>query len=195
MVGRASLSVEKNTRLTWLVNSDFGGSIPSVFAISILSGMMAYPVRVVETAKQLKLGVTESVATGDREKGNEADPFVANMPKNLTLENCLVDKGKYSTLEDQRAHFRERMLGMASEIENEANGWTLLGKTQMEGLSPEQQLDVYEKKVEWSEVNQLRSVVETDLSCDHIFDYLLNDFQRVGLYKPFHERISEDEAR
>ena len=39
------------TRLTWLVNMDFGGLVPSSFISSLLVGLMVYPTSVVEDVK------------------------------------------------------------------------------------------------------------------------------------------------
>ena len=48
------------------------------------------------------------------------------------------------------------------------------GRTRAKGVAPEDQLDVYERVVDWSAVKQLRSVFETThFSCDDVFDAIL----------------------
>ena len=51
------------------------------------------------------------------------------------------------------------------------------GKTDAKGVAPGDQLDVYERVVNWSAVKQLRSVVETELACDDIFEFIAKTLQ------------------
>ena len=53
-------------------------------------------------------------------------------------------------------------------------------RTTAKGIAPEDQLDVYERAVDWSAVKQLRSVLETtDFSCDDVFDCLVTTVDRT----------------
>ena len=70
--------------------------------------------------------------------------------------------------------------------------WIYFAKTQMAGIPQDEQLNVYEKKVTWSTVNQLRSTIETKYTCDEVFDVLLASFgNRVCLCVTLMRRRSE----
>ena len=117
---------------------------------------------------------------------------IINMPKDLTLKDCLVKK-EFVTIEDQRQHFRYRMLDMARQGHDEEDGWAFFGKTDMKGLPVSDQLDVYAREVEWSEAKQYRSVVETGFSCDEVFDYLLAEFANDCTFLILASRAREEE--
>ena len=51
------------------------------------------------------------------------------------------------------------------------------GKSTAKGVAPTDQVDVYERKVQWSAVPQLRSVVEAAFTCDEVFEFLRNNFE------------------
>ena len=65
--------------------------------------------------------------------GYEEDPFITNIPKEWSLSDCIVDKSKFTTMEDQRAHFQERMREMARADRDEEDGWKFYGKTSLSG--------------------------------------------------------------
>ena len=172
LVGEANARGE--TRLTWLTNVSMGGSLPSSFSALLMVKMMALPIHIVKEAQAFIGRDTKSAFLPIMTESE--DPFVANMPTDLTIDDCLVDKNKHPNLVAQRAYFQERMLDMAQAGSDDEKGWTFLSKTKMKGFSPEQQLDVYERAVPWSQVKQMRSVEETRFSCDQVFDFLLFDF-------------------
>ena len=87
-----------------------------------------------EEAKK-KAAATDSASggmggeVGEEQDENDQDPFIANMPKDLSLSDCIVDKSKFKTIEDQRAHFQERMREMARTGHDEEDGWKFYCKT------------------------------------------------------------------
>ena len=161
---------QKRTRLTWLVNTDFGGSIPSAFALSILVSMMDLPVSVVADARVHAMTSLLDAETKKRKDGNASMPKVedengdtywATMPEDLAIEDCLIDPAKHATLKLQREHHGKEMLAMADDDE----GWALLCKTEMVDVPPQDQMEVWEKKFDWSAGKVLRSTETTDASC------------------------------
>ena len=46
-------------------------------------------------------------------------------------------------------------------------------------MNEDQQLDVYEKEVDWSTTKQLRSVLDTELSVDDLFDYMVDEWTQA----------------
>ena len=77
---------------------------------------------------------------GEEEREDpEEDPFIAHMPKEWSLSDCIVDKSKFKTMEDQRAHFRERMWEMARANRDEEDGWKFYCKTNSSTLSDSEQ--------------------------------------------------------
>ena len=137
---------------------------------------------------------TAAIGKGKRDR-EEQDPFVANMPKDLAFEDCLVDKQAYGTMEDQRAFFSEQMRAMAREGQDEEDGWIFASKTALKGLPLEEQLDVYARKVDWSKAEQLRSVVETEFTCDKVFDHLLAIFTGSMMGEAFRNALTSHQAR
>ena len=53
----------RKTQLTWLVNMDFGGLIPTAFTTGMLVSLMAFPISVAEDAKKLKDADKKKIAT------------------------------------------------------------------------------------------------------------------------------------
>ena len=70
---------------------------------------------------------------GEEQDENDQDPFIANMPKEWSLSDCIVDKSKFKTMEEQRAHFQKRMLEMARADRDEEDGWKFYCKTSRAG--------------------------------------------------------------
>ena len=60
--------------------------------------------------------------------------FIANSPNDWSLSDCIVDKSKFKTIEDQRAHFQERMREMARADRDEEDGWKFYCKTNAAGV-------------------------------------------------------------
>merc|ERR1711871_1274570 len=120
---------------------------------------------------------------GEEQDENDQDPFIANIPKNWSLSDCIVDKSKFKTIEEQRAHFEKRMLEMARAGHDEEDGWQFYRKTNYATEAELQQLDIWQRDVPWSSVKQLRTVLETEYSIDDIFDAILHIFVRTGKSK------------
>ena len=103
----------------------------------------------------------------------DADPFIANLPTNLTVGDLIVDVGgdvgKFKTMKDQNAYFVAKMLKMAREGHDDEDGWTFKSRVQPEGV------DVYERKVEWSPVAQLRSRWTASCSVEKVAEYLTSE--------------------
>ena len=60
---------------------------------------------------------------------NEQDPYIANIPKDWSLSDCIVDKSKFKTIKEQRAHFEKRILEMARAGHDEEDGWKFYCET------------------------------------------------------------------
>ena len=120
----------------------------------------------------MRARLDDSVPVDQGEDADETDVFLASVPKDLTLRDCLVETFKDKTIDEQRSFFIERMQKMAREGRDKEDGWKYKQKTNAMGVEFEDQIDVYEREVEWSSVKQLRSVVETEFTCDQVFDYL-----------------------
>ena len=79
---------------------------------------------------------------------------IAEELSSLTIEDCIVDVGKdvtFKTIEEQNVHFSQKMREMARYDRDEEGGWSLLTRLEAE------EIDVYERKVTWSNTVQLRS--------------------------------------
>ena len=76
---------------------------------------------------------------GEEQDENDQDPFIANIPKDWSLSDCIVDKSKFKTIEDQRAHFEKRMLEMARAGHDEEDGWKFYRKTNSASVAELQQ--------------------------------------------------------
>ena len=111
----------------------------------------------------IREGEAQMVAT-------DADPFLANMPRNLTIQDLIVDRTKHSSIEEQREAFRTRMLDLATEGRDEEDGWKFYAETDARNV--ERQLDIYARKVAWSSVPTLRTIIETTESPRSIFECL-----------------------
>ena len=82
-------------------------------------------------------------------KESDVDPFIANIPSDLTIADCIVDVGggvgKFKTIEEQNAYFAGKMLEMGREEDSadKENGWKLWWRLEAE------EIDVYEREVAW----------------------------------------------
>ena len=87
--------------------------------------------------------------SGDQEN-REEDPFIANIPKEeeWSLSDCIVDRSKFKTIEDQRAHFRERMRKMALADRDVEDGWKFYCKTKSPALAESEQYVLREDRGE-----------------------------------------------
>ena len=69
------------------------------------------------------------------------------------------------------------MRQMARSGHDREDGWTFYCKTNIEGSNEEEQLDVYQRQVDWSLSKQLRTVVKVDdLSPEEIFDSIVTEW-------------------
>ena len=133
------------------------------------------------TSANTKLWNEESTAARAEENNvdnvtqGEKDLFVAAMRKKLTRQDCIMDKTKHKTIEEQRAYYSARMLRWAREGHDEDDGWKFKCKT-VANSKFRQQLEVHERSVECMPVKQLRSVAHTPVD----LNFLFSDF-RDGL--------------
>ena len=89
------------------------------------------------------------------DKNNE-DPFLTNLPRDLTLADCIVNVGEegvetFKNMDEQNTYMGAKMVEMARGGVDKENGWTLLSRLQPEGV------EVFERTVSWSPAAQLRS--------------------------------------
>ena len=56
-------------------------------------------------------------------------------------------------------------------MSNDQVGWIFKGKSNRSKVTREDQLDVYCRNVAWSKTKQMKSVVESNLSVDELFDH------------------------
>ena len=195
------------TRLTWLVNMDFAGLVPTTFVREGLLNTMFIPRSKVIEMEQGVSGFDPSsrqrgagsVATGSEQEQDEEgeDAFILNMPQNLSPRDCLVAEFKDGkTLDEQRSYFVEKLTEMAREGHDEEDGWKYKGKTNARGVEVEDQLDVYEREVAWSAVKQVRTVVETsEFSCDEVFDLFRDQYASTHFGELQNQTGSDDERK
>ena len=107
---------------------------------------------------------------------SEFDKFVAQLPKDFTLSDCIIDKSLYATIEEQRTDIGERMRLMARQEHDDEDGWNFYAKTIQNGVSEGEQLDVFAREVEWSSTLQLRTRMETDFGVEEVFEFLVDTF-------------------
>ena len=108
-----------------------------------------------------------------KEKEGDLDPFIAALPKDLCLEDCIIDKKAHKTVDEQRAFYGKKM----RELAREKKGWELYATTEKTSRF-KQQLDVYRRPVPWSSANQLRSAVKTDLDLAFLYRYICEGMTR-----------------
>ena len=100
--GMVGISEEPGkTRLTWLINVDFGGLIPSSFAEGLLVSVMVYPLSVAEDAEAYG---RKKVVMKDRGGLN-------NIPRSSAVEELDNESGKVS---------RQEFNGMREDLELKA---------------------------------------------------------------------------
>ena len=141
--------------------------------IKVLQASGGSDARLWSEEKGLQRGVKDEERTQGRVGGMIEDSFSAGMPKDLTLDDCIIDKGKHQTLGEQRDHFVKVMREMAREDRDEENGWHFYDKAgsylmQME----EHDVDIFARDVKWSKAKQMRTIMETDLSSEELFAYV-----------------------
>ena len=88
----------------------------------------------------------------------------------FTLADCLVAQFKDRTIEEQRKYFLSELRKMSRSTD----GWSFYGTTMAHGVAQKKQLDVYARKVSWSEAMQLRAVLEANFAVDDVFQHLLD---------------------
>ena len=162
---------------------DFGGLVPRRIVRDAILAFMSYPQATVNLLKKGEAGRFDeprfNVPRKQKVKGRQGYSKGRRLNdkarKELAREDCLIAEFKGRTLEEQRSFFEKEMKAMAREDDDEKHGWTYKGKTRAVGVSPGEQLRVHERTVTWSPVKQLRSVVETNFSCDELFNFLWTD--------------------
>ena len=183
MVGMPLRVSRRNERtgLTWLVNMDAGGIVPTKFATRFFLYTMIYPrAQLIQmergwSASEPLSPSQDNEAQAAVDKRRDAVNLIA--PQNLTIEDCLIDSFRGKSIHQQRAFFQMKMTEMAKEGCDEELGWKYKGLTHARNVPPEKQIEVYERTVEWSAVKQMRAVVETDFSCEDVFDSAIKGFE------------------
>ena len=125
----------------------------------------------------------ESKDRSSKSEQHHVDPFVATMPTNLSLEDCIIDKAEHKTIGEQRAFYAKKMQEMARVGHDEEDGWTLFGKTDSH-LEP---IEIHQRTVDWSPTKQYRSVAETAVDVEFLFRDICD-----GIYRPV---IAADSAK
>ena len=195
-------SSDKPRRMMWVIKIEYvhneKGREPSGKAtgtrlkattLRLLQGANASQAREWFEAKATKRrqseAIVENSAAADEDdkvtktasEAEEADPFLKNMPKDLTLTDLIVDVGsgaeKFKTLKEQNKYFATRMQEMAREGHDKEDGWAFLARVEPEGV------DVFERKVEWSPVPQMRSRWTALCAVDEVAKFLLSDKSRA----------------
>ena len=116
-------SLERKKRAT-------GGSFSRVTSIEVLQSSNATSARLwAEDGIGLTKGKERENEMGKKKAAAMDNAFIANMPKDLNLSDCIVDKSKFKTIEEQRARFEKRMLEMAGAGHDEEDGWKFYRKT------------------------------------------------------------------
>ena len=169
MVGKPTST--SSCRLTWLVNVKIGGLIPPAFLTMARLNLMVYPLTIVKDAQRWA-AMSKSMKTTNSDLVGRRAEFQGGAEVELGIEDCIIDSGRFPNIEGQRFYFQAEMSHMARGGHDEDDGWLVYGKTQTKDISPEQQLQVHARIVEWSPAKQLRSVLETNLSTDEVFELL-----------------------
>ena len=126
-----------------------------------------------EEGKKEKGAATDSASggmggeVGEEQDESEQDPFIANIPKDWSLSDCIVDKSKFKTIEEQRVHFENRMLEMARAGHDEEDGWKFYCKTNSATVAELQQYVSWKKRYRYTWSSQF----EVQLT-RHFFDLI-----------------------
>ena len=108
--------------------------------------------------------------------GAFSDPFLIGMPADLIMQDCIVDKAKHKTMQEQRKYYQELMLEMQ---EDEGGGWELYGKTAAPEGANSKQLEIHQRSVKWSSAKQLRTVLKTELTTKEVFAEMVREWKIV----------------
>ena len=100
-----------------------------------------------QIAEKTKKAATDSASGELGGKGEEEqeefdeDPFIANIPKEeeWSLSDCIVDRSKFKTIEDQRAYFQKRMRKMARAGRDKEDGWAFYCMTKVPAVPESEQ--------------------------------------------------------
>ena len=107
------------------------------------------------------------------------DPYVAALRvqcQGLALGDCIIDKSRHKSIEEQRIYFATSMREMASDgSQGHNNGWERFGQTSADAESGTK-IDIYSRTVEWSPSKQLRSAAETELGVELLYGDIVNGF-------------------
>ena len=80
-----------------------------------------------------------SGGTGGESEEEHENLFIANIPKELSLADCITDKSEFKTIVEQRAHFQEKMREMARTGHDEEDGWKFYCQTTSPRVAPSEQ--------------------------------------------------------
>ena len=162
---KQSLEDTKPRAMMWVLKVEFkqGSFITSIEVMQSSNGAGA------------RLFSEEGVAMNTRkpekenaEREQELDPFLAGFPRDLRTEDAL--EKEYKTIEEQRASLLSKMRNIVQSVEDQSEGWELLGKTSAPRVEDEDQLDIFARAVEWSPAPQLLSVAETSMELKDLFN-------------------------
>ena len=108
------------------------------------------------------------------------DSFFNAIPKDLTIDDCIVDVGegveRFKTMEEQNEHFCERMIAMARDGHDEEDGWAKVTRLEPEGI------DVFEREVKWSTTPQMRSRWMASCGLQKVAQYFLSGVGNESVY-------------
>ena len=93
----------------------------------------------------------------------------------LGLKDCIIDKTKHKTIEEQREFYAKSMREMAHG-DDDANRWELYGKTSSRLVEAHKQGDIHQRDVSWSPTKQMRTAIDSELSVKEIFSSLVSNF-------------------
>ena len=160
--------------------------------MSIISSASSLPHGTEKSAKMQEQGGSgkEMVAQSGMTKPKPAsadDSFYANFPQDLTLEDCIVDKAKHKTIEEQRSAFQTKMREAARPA---YQGFNYYRMSNFKGVPAQEQVEIYERIVDWSSSKQMRTDYDTDLSVEEVFRFLMKTFQEETMARAASKQTS-----
>ncbi len=111
------------TRLTWLLNMDFGGLVPSSFTACLFVNMMLYPLTTVDDAKKLK-DQKKDPSSSSLELDNDSEVsrnLFEEMQKKLELlqDELEVSLGKTKEAEVEKEALRDRVKALEGKVKTQ----------------------------------------------------------------------------
>ena len=175
----------KPTKMMWVIKIHYEfsqGLLPTKFASGSLAISAEAKVKCIEVL-QSSNGTTSKIWNEDEVDPTNADrssdPQTHEVkrhwpsPQEFTISECIIDKAKYSTIEEQRDDISKQLLMMARTGHDEEDGWEHWAEAEVPADPTMTGISVYEREVDWSPVEQLRSSLETKFTVEIIFEYLV----------------------